>query len=253
MPEICYKKNYLKEVIAVINFAMPIKALNKSILPDNILEILKARYPIPEPTKAFSQEIIFNVEDKTSQTNNHEFQQFVYHSSNKEKTITINQNLITVSIKNYKNYDEFKLDVIEPIEEISKLEGEAYIIRTGLRYVNVFQNKTNKYNELIKKFNPMIISPFRNIVDEENLSRLINISEYTYDEIKCRVQSGIFNPDFPAKIKNREFVLDIDTFIDTPHIFFNIENLFDSLHNVIQSKFESSITDKLRSELDDDK
>jgi uncharacterized protein (TIGR04255 family) len=250
MPEICYLKNYLQEVIARIDFAVPIEALNAAVLPDKVQKALKSRYPIFESTKAFSQNVI--IHEQGVHTNSREFQQWVYHGENREKTITVTPDSITVSIKQYRDYEEFKLDVIEPIDEISKIEGNIFINRTGLRYVNVFPNITNKYDELIEKFHPMIASPFKSIIDIKNLSRIINISEYIHDEVKCRLQSGIFNPDYPAKIKKREFILDFDAFIDTPHSFTNINELFDSLHNVIQSKFEDSITTKLRDELNEE-
>lgn len=249
MPEICYKKNYLQEVVARIDFASPIKALNEAVLPQKVQEALKSRYPIFESTKSFSQQFLIN--EQGFHTQSHEIQQWVYHGENREKTITVTPESITVSIKQYKDYDEFKLDVTKPIDEISKIEGNIFINRTGLRYVNVIPNKTNKYDELIENFHPMIALPFKEIIDTANLSRLIQISEYIHDEVKCRLQSGIFNPDYPAKIKNREFILDMDAYIDTPHSFSNINQLFDSLHDVIQSKFEESITPNLRNELNE--
>ena len=247
MSEICYPKNHLQEVVARIDFSSPIKALDEAVLPDKVQKILKQRYPIFESSKGRSQNIIFD--ENGVQTTSQDFQQWIYHGENREKTITVTQDFITVSIRQYKSYDEFKLDVIDPIAEISKIEGNVFINRTGLRYVNVFPNITNTYDEVSEKFHPMISSPFKNIIDADGLSRILNISEYITDEVKCRIQSGIFNPDYPAKIKNREFVLDVDAFIDTPHSFTNINELFDSLHNVIQSKFEQCITDKLRDEL----
>lgn len=247
MAEICYKKNCLQEVVARIDFSAPIAALNEALLPEKIQQVLKSRYQIFEPSKAFTQNIVFNKEGVESKRN--EFQQWVYHGKNREKTITVSHESIIVSIKQYTNYDEFKLDVIEPIEEISKIDTNIHIKRTGLRYVNVFPNQTNSYAELGEKFHSMIASSFACIDDVGNLSRMIGITEYIHDEVKCRVQSGIFNSDYPAVIKNREFVLDIDAFIDTPHRFSNINELFDSLHVVIQGKFESLISKKLRDEL----
>lgn len=247
MSNICYQKNHLVEVLARIDFSSPIESLNQQLLPENVNKVLKHRYPIFESSKAQTQNIIIN--DKSFHADRHEFQQWIYHGENREKTITVTQSNITVSIKKYVSYDEFKLDVIEPIEEVSKLESNVVISRTGLRYINIFPNETNKSEEVLVNFQPMISLPFENIIDEGNLSRLINVSEYIDDEVKCRVQSGMFNPDYPAKIRNKEFVLDIDAFIDTPHQFNNVNQLFDSLHSVIENKFEGLITDNLRDKL----
>lgn len=247
MSEICYKKNHLQEVVARIDFSSPIKALNDAVLPEKVIKALKSRYPIFESSKGRTQNIV--VSEQGVETIIQEFQQWIYHGENREKTITVTHDFITVSIREYKSYEEFKLDVIEPIEEISKIEENISINRTGLRYINVFPNISNTFGEVAEKFHPMIALPFNNIIDENNLSRIINISEYIEDEVKCRVQSGMFNPDYPAKIKNKEFVLDMDAFIDTPHPFSNINQLFDNLHKSIQNKFEQCITDNLRGEL----
>ena len=247
MSQICYKNNHLKEVIARIDFAQPVQTLNQVILPEEVQKVLKSRYPIFEPSKGLSQGVTISEAGIT--TDSEEFHQWIYHGENREKTITITQHFITVSLKEYKNYEEFKLDFIQPIEELSKIEGDIFINRTGLRYVNIFPNKTNKYDELSLKFNPMISSSFNSLIDIDNLSRNILISEYLHDETKIRVQSGLFNPDHPAKLKNKEFVLDFDAFVDTPHSFKNVNNLLDSLHHLIQDKFELHITDKLREEL----
>ena len=67
-----------------------------------------------------------------------------------------------------------------------------------------------------------------------------------YDEIKLRMQTGIYNPDYPAKIKKLDFILDLDAFIDTPHVVTDVEGFFDDIHEKIQEKFESCITDEMR-------
>ena len=97
MSEICYKKNYLKEVVARLDFAQPVEALKNPVLPRNVQQALKYRYPIYEPNKALTQGVTFTNEGiKTDQI---EFHQWVYHGENREKTITISQHYITVSLK----------------------------------------------------------------------------------------------------------------------------------------------------------
>ena len=64
-----------------------------------------------------------------------------------------------------------------------------------------------------------------------------------------KVQSGFFNPDYPAPIKRNHFVLDFDAYIDFPHLINNTEAYFKKLHGTIESKFEELITEKLREEV----
>ena len=87
---------------------------------------------------------------------------------------------------------------------------------------------------------------FENLIDSGACSRNFLVSEYLYDEIKLRMQTGIYNPDYPAKIKKLDFILDLDAFIDTPHVVTDVEGFFDDIHEKIQEKFESCITDEMR-------
>jgi uncharacterized protein (TIGR04255 family) len=61
-----------------------------------------------------------------------------------------------------------------------------------------------------------------------------------------RLQAGIFNPDYPAVIKKFDFVIDLDCYVDTPHLISEVPALVNVLHAGIQSKFEALITDRLR-------
>ena len=90
---------------------------------------------------------------------------------------------------------------------------------------------------------------YASLTDLENCSRAFMSNEYVYDDIKLRVQSGFFNPDYPAPIKRNHFVLDLDAYIDFPHLINNAESYFKRLHGTIERKFEELITDKLRDDI----
>ncbi len=249
MKEICYKNNFLVEVVAKIDFAKPISSLNEAVLPEKIQEAIKARYKIYEPSKTVLQGIKISPQGVSSEQE--EFNRWVYHGENREKSITISRDSIDVSLREYKNYDEFKLDVIAPVNKITELEGNIYISRTGFRFVNIFAGLTGTYKDISKYFHPMISSSFKNIINSEQCSRNFLITEYIHDEIKVRLQSGIYNPDYPAKIKKKDFIIDIDAYIDTPHSVSDANKLFDGLHKVIQDKFELCITKALRGVLNE--
>ena len=254
MEEICYKKNYLSEVIAKVDFATPLSQLQGSALPKEVADVIQKRYPIFEPQKEIRNEIVLKIgkveEDEADvggvSTNSVEFNKLVFFGENREKTITITPESIYVNLKNYKDYNDFKLDIIEPIEKIISVGNNGQIARTGLRFVNIFRGLITEYEDIAKYFAPMISSPSSALIDNQNCSRSILITEYLIDEIKVRMQTGIFNPDYPAKIKNKEFVLDLDAYIDIPHVVTDAKDFFDRLHTAIQEKFESCITADLR-------
>lgn len=250
MKEICYKKNFLVEVVARIDFSEPAESLKRVVLPEEIQNAIKSRYKIYEPSKAKHQDI--EISEQGISEKSEEFHQWIYHGESREKSITINQRSIVVSLKQYKKYDDFKLDVIEPIRKIVELEGSIYISRTGLRFVNIFEGLTPTFSDIRRYFHEMISTSFDHLLDAEHCSRSFLITEYLHDEVKMRLQSGIFNPDYPAKIKKKDFIVDLDAYVDTPHSAAKVGDLFDNLHTLIQRKFELCITDDMRRILNED-
>lgn len=248
----CYRKNYLVDVVAKIDFVSPAKALSSPVLPELVQQAIKERYQIYEPTTGLVQGIEIS-ESGVSPQKREEFHQWVYHGSEREKTLMLSKRFLHVSLKKYKNYEGFKLDVIEPIKKLAAAEGEMYISRTGLRFINIFDGLVNSYNEIPTYFSHMISSQFNNMMEAGNCSRSFLVSEYLYDEIKLRQQTGIYNPDYPATIKKKDFVVDIDAYIDTPHAFSDVAKLLDGLHEKIQFHFESCITSDMRKILNERK
>ena len=93
----------------------------------------------------------------------------------------------------------------------------------------------------------MIASPHVALYQPENCSRNILINEYLIEEIKMRVQSGLFNSNYPAPITKKDFLIDMDAFVDFPHVIVDVPSYLDSLHSELQNFFEASITEELRS------
>lgn len=249
---ICYKRNYLVDVVARIDFLDSPKCLSEKVLPDQIQSAILKRYEIYEPNTGRIQEV--EISGKVVSTTQHEeFQRWTYHGSDREKTINLSKNNLDITLKHYENYDQFKLDVLDPIGSIQNTGEESYVARTGLRFINIFTGLVNSVSEIKNYFSPMLSGQFEEINDGNNCSRSFLITEYLYSEIKLRLQTGIYNPDYPAKMKKLDFIIDIDAYIDTPHSFNEVGKLIDNLHQQIQKHFEASITQKMRDKLNEPK
>lgn len=247
MKDICYKKNYLSEVVARIDFVSPIEALSADVIPQDIHAAIKKHYSIYEPGKITEHGLQITDESVVSKKN--EIQQWVYHGEEREKSIIVSARSFVVTFKLYQDYDDFKENIIDPIRKIIDLEKNIQIKRTGLRFVNIYSDIIKSFQDINKYFHPMISSSFSDLIDSGSCSRNFQISEYLYDEIKLRMQSGIYNPDYPARIKKFDFIIDLDAYIDTPHIINDVEGLFDDIHRKIQEQFEACIKEDLRSVL----
>jgi uncharacterized protein (TIGR04255 family) len=78
------------------------------------------------------------------------------------------------------------------------------------------------------------------------LSRALSTLEFNFGDFNLRYQFGISNPDYPAVIKQKSFILDLDAYYRGIQDAEDIEGTLDKFHDCIQEFFESSITDKLR-------
>lgn len=248
MKDICYKNNFLSDVIVRVDFFPHVKVFTESMLARSVIETIKSRYPIYEPQKGIMRQLSINMSDEVGgiSDSSAEFNKMVFHGENREKTITVTPESVIFSLKSYKDYNNFKLDIVDPVEKIINVEKDIQISRTGLRFINVYKELISNYEDVEKFFSPMVAKPFSKLIDHGNCSRNIILTEYLLDEIKLRVQAGIFNQNYPAKIKNKEFILDLDAYIDIPHVVSDTCGYFDKLHAAIQEKFEAYITDDLR-------
>lgn len=119
--------------------------------------------------------------------------------------------------------------------------------RIGLRYINVLEVDEDHQNPL--DWGKFVDSKLLGITDfhkKERLSRAFQILEYNFDEDSLKFQAGIANPDYPAKIKRRQFVLDIDASSIGAFEFQEMIAKVNVGHGRIQELFEASITDATR-------
>ncbi|MCI5164080.1 MAG: TIGR04255 family protein [Candidatus Electrothrix sp. AX5] len=240
---ICYKKPFLKEVIFKIDFPSPIEGLGKN-LPQNISKIALKNFPISEPQKVQSQE--FQISNANIQAKRSEETQWVFHGKNRLKHLIISPNSIVFSFKKYKSYEHFTDQTTDFISEFYKKYKDLSVSRIGVRYVNVIELDEDKplvWNEYINEGMLGLID-FHG--EQEHLTRSFHILEFNFDGQAVKYQFGIANPDYPAVIKRKHFVLDIDSYFNGAIEQSEIFDCVEKAHEKIQGLFEKSITDKTR-------
>lgn len=247
MSDICYKKNYLKQVIARVDFAQPLSDLtDETLLPT--FNHIKLRFPIAEQKKGIAQGIVINEQDVSHSKT--EFPDWNFHGLDRDKTLVLNQHFMQVLITNYQSEETFRQDLIEPISSFISLRPSTVISRTGVRFINIYDfDQLNSFESVCEYFSDSIASPISNIQDLQKCTRSFLVNEFMEGDIKWRVQTGFFNPDFPAIIKKHHFAIDIDAYIDFPHSINDVSEYFGKFHKIIQKTFESLITTKLREEI----
>lgn len=242
----CYKNNFIKKVIAKIDFTSPIDLFTPESIAEAVAEI-KKRFPISEQKTATQNDI--KISEEGIKSSKKEFPEWIFHGTDRTKVLKVNQNFIEILLTKYDSESDFKNDLILPVSHLLKINPNTTIQRTGIRFVNVFDFPIADFKSSQDYFSSSITGHYNHMTEIENCSRAFMINEYVYDEVKLRVQSGFFNPDYPAPIKRNHFVIDFDAYIDFPHLINNTEAYFKKLHGTIEKKFEELITEKLRKEV----
>ena len=211
-----YKKNFLKQVIARIDFLNPFEVLTEQNIVGVVTEI-KKRFPITEKSTRFEQTLEFKFspkEDANYKTQRNEFPEWIFHGIDREKTVKINQRCWQVVLTKFKSKADFQDDLMLPLSHVIKLMPNHLVGRTGVRFINIFDFEIEKFEEINQYFSDGISKHIERIADLEKCTRSFLVNEFMFDDIKMRVQSGLFNPDYPAIIKKRYFLIDLDAYIE---------------------------------------
>lgn len=242
---ICYKSPFLKEAIIRLDFASPFERLRK-VLPEKVSKLALSRFPIFEPNRKQAKTIQFTPSSEKVETSTLESMDWMFHGRYREKTLHIMPECIIATTKNYKSYEEFILDISGVAKEILLGNEDLVVSRIGIRYINVISIDEGHPLEWGDYVDEKILG----IVDFHNnddaLSRIFHIVEFNYDGLFLKHQFGIANPDYPAPIHKKEFVLDLDAWANGALQFEDVIKNIELGHEKIQDLFERSITYKTR-------
>jgi len=240
--DICYSKTFLKEVIFKVDFASPLMLIGDG-LPQGLTKEILNILPISEPRQAESQEVQLSESSITSKST--KFMEWVFHGASREKTLTITPTFISYSTRDYTSYEELVADINTILEAFFRDVQGITIARSGLRYINVLEHKDSNPLSWKNYINEEMLG----IIDfhgDESLTRAFHILGYNFDGLSLTYQFGIANPDFPAVIRRKQFVLDLDAYSHGSFELADIKTFMTESHGKIQTLFEKSITDVTR-------
>ncbi len=244
--EIRYQSNYLTEVIVRLDLLSPIDEIHKKLLPRLIKEI-KQSYPIPEPQKLISTEL--QISPEAQFTKEIETIEWIYYGRNRDKMLKIVPNSILVSYKMYRTFEQLKQEFLPVLNTFLDIYQDAQPTRLGLRFVNNLNFSEGNPLEWSDYLNPYLIAAFDFVPEPHETARLFNILELNNGEFNIRYQFGMPNPDYPAPIKQKQFVLDFDAYYQGLLDKAEVHITLDKFHSRIQELFEKSITDNLREKM----
>jgi len=238
-----YMKTYIREVIIRLDFTAPIPKLAK-VFPQELQKAILPLFPISEPRQYIGAELMVtkNIQKhKTVQGTD-----WIFHGLEKEKTLTIAKDNINIAYKNYESYERLKEDFVTVIDALFNIYADLQGRRLGLRYINEVQLVEGKVFEWDRYINTKLLAMLEFPEKPEEINRAFNNLSFNYGEFLLTFQYGIYNPDFPAPVRKKNFILDFDAYRQAPQNLEDIKRSMDEFHGRIQSLFEQSITEKLR-------
>ncbi len=245
LDKICYKKNFLSKVIARVNY----KTISDFDLPKELAEKLKEVFQIMEPVKMTGTE--FQITGPEISAKSSEITEWHFFGKAREKKLTVSQEAFFVEFDAYESFEKLKEDFLTVFDKFTSVYGEVLQINFfGLRYINNIDIPEEEPLNWTKYIKEKMLDTFNfaksEIESDDFLSRAFQILEYNYGDFNLRYQFGMPNPDYPAPIRRKYYVLDLDTFYSGQQEVTDIKENIDKFHKCIQTAFEKSITEELR-------
>jgi uncharacterized protein (TIGR04255 family) len=244
-----YPHNFLTGVVVRIDFTVPQEDLRTSIPEDLNQEILKY-FPILEPKEAIESEIEVDLtkdNEPVNKLNKEKYQEWIYFGKNREKELHITVKFFSIVYHKYERFEELRKDFLSISKLLFSRSPLLGTKRLGLRYINKIFINENRPTDWGKYLDKKLLCIFNVVEDKRLISRAFQTLVFNEDEIRVTFQFGMFNPDFPAVIHKKEFILDFDGAYNG--VIQNVQELETQLEKCrkpIKRTFETHITDALR-------
>lgn len=244
-----YRRHFLDKVIAKIDFAAPV-VLPKAGLPLALKEAIKKRFPVAEPKKQVVRTVGFKFEDKVGalkdQETEQETTQWWFWSTERHKHLRLTESDFILQFDRYTDYEELRTDFLAIADAMSAVWRGTEARRLGLRYIDRVEIPDGQPTNWEGYFRKEVLGIFALTTNHAAISRAIHWLEFNYGDTALRFQYGMSNPDYPAPIRRRLFILDHDAYSTILLRFDELQPYLDRFHEQVNESFESVITEKLR-------
>jgi uncharacterized protein (TIGR04255 family) len=242
---IFYGKNFVKEVVARVDFLNPLPGVDIA-LPVPLTEEAIRTFPIAEPREAVRRQMQFGPEGVTS--SEEKIKEWNFHGKERTKHLTIGGQAVLVQHTVYETFDVVKAEFVGILGRVAELFEGIQAQRVGLRYINAIDLPEPNPTDWSAYLAPQLLSLFAFPPEPERfaLSRLFHNLELSFETFNLRYRFGMHNPDYPARIRQKVFTLDLDAYTHSVIDMRGAARLFDDFHLKIQQYFELSITENLR-------
>ena len=242
--DIRYKRNYLTEVIIRVDLLNPLAEIDKQLSP-KIASVVSKEFPISEPKKGIAKEYQISPSG-IKETLNKEVQEWIFHGINRDKTLTLTASSFFIVYNIYKSFEILEQEFSTVFSKLLEVSSDIQARRLGLRYINNIKLDEDQPLNWDKYINTNLLQTLCFYNQPQSISRAFHNLEHNFGDYNLRYQFGLFNPDYPAAIKKKHFVMDFDAYYEGVQEYQEIVNHLNKFHTSIQNMFEMSIKDDFR-------
>jgi uncharacterized protein (TIGR04255 family) len=240
---ICYARNFLTQVIVRADFVTPLEELTEKI-PSDLAKAIVSRFPILEPLRTIKNEL--TVSEGSASASREEFTQWMFHGKDREKKVTISKDAFLIEVVRYSTFESMREDFRSCFDAFIQHHPLVQINRLGLRFINEISFSEGDPFDWSNLLAPPALVGFGVHSEKREIARVFSVVELSNPDSKLRIQFGMPNSDYPAPIRKKAFVLDLDAYCQDLIEHNQIPHRLDLLHTQIQEKFEFFILDNLR-------
>lgn len=242
--KICYKTNYLKEVIFRIDYSTILK-INETLSSD-FQEGIRGEFPIFEENKVRKYSTVI---EKGIQKEEHLtiIPEWNFYNKDKSTRVGVSSDYLFFQCRKYDTFEKFKFITEKIYNNFQSIYKPLSINRLGLRYVNEISFKEGNPFDWKDYLNVHLIHLIEEYFeDQTEISRSMGQTIINRGDHSLLFTYGIYNKsEFPGKISRKEFILDYDCYTQLTSDLEIIKNI-ETFHTEIQFMFEKSINNGLR-------
>ena len=246
-----YNNNEIKQVIFRLDFAdktVSNEIVENPLFLEAVLNTFKTQKPdeiqrVNELAQNPSDPSLFKANQLNKITK-------VFSTIDGSVNLRFNNQFLIISASAYQNRVQFSEFILPVLEKLFEEEQNCLVSRIGLRFINVFD--ASKYNstDFAAKYKALITNN-KNINDGLIYSQSIIHEEIISEDIRIKLNFGLYNPTMPSPLKNKDILIDIDAIHGgAVKAFEDVSRIFERAQSISEIVFESVITDNLRKKLD---
>lgn len=243
-----YTNPFLKDVIVRIDFSDQIEEFDYE-LPKDIETLITKVFPISDHRKTSKTRLKLSQVGENQEIEKYEesIVEWKFKSRDRKELLVIGSLFMYISTSHYQSFEILFENFMEIVSKIFEYKNTLSIRRFGLRYMNEINLNSGKPTYWVKHLNGTLLSSLNLAEDPNQLARAFTNVVFNYGDIKLRFQYGMHNPDFPAPIRKKIFVLDLDAYYEgIIEDSRELGAIMIKSHEFIEILFEKSIKDPLR-------